>query len=98
MSWSWSVGSDLLGSGRSCGLCLGCSGEAVPGVALPGESSGWAAWSSSSGMCRESLGRWPLFPVVEPGVVVVMGGGDAEMTVETRGVGLLFGVALESTL
>ena len=58
----------------------------MPGVALPAESSGWAAWSSSSGMWRESFGRWPLVPVVEPGVVVVMGGGEVEMAFERTGV------------
>jgi len=37
--------------------CLEISGEAVPGVALTGESSGCCVGSSSSGMCRLNLGR-----------------------------------------
>jgi hypothetical protein len=36
-------------------------------------------------------------PVVEPGVVVVMGGGEAEMTFDMTGVNLFRG-AVESTL
>lgn len=55
------------------------SGDAVPGVADPPDSSPCCVGSSSSGMWSESLGRWPLTEFdVEPGVVVVMGGGDKD--------------------
>jgi len=56
------------------------SGEAVTGVALAPDSSPCWLGSSSSGMCRLSFGRWPPVAefVVDPGVVVVIGGGELD--------------------
>jgi hypothetical protein len=66
--------------------CLEISGEAVPGVALTGDSSCCWVGSSSSGICKLSFGRWPVeWFDIEPGVVVVIGGGELERgTLEGR--------------
>lgn len=59
--------------------CREISGEAVPGVALTGDSSACWLGSEGSGMCRLRVGRWPVdWFDVDPGVVVVMGGGELE--------------------
>jgi hypothetical protein len=55
------VGAELdfrLGSAPAS--CLEISGEAVPGVALTGDSSACWVGSEGSGMCRLRVGRWPV--------------------------------------
>jgi len=40
--------------------------------------------SSSSGICNDNFGRWPVIwpDPVEPGVVVAIGGGDEDIGME----------------